>query len=129
VYIETSVISYLVARPSRNPRVASNQELTHKWWRVRRQEFELYVSAVVLGEAQRGDVDLAAARISVARELRLAQVTHEAVDLASALVRGAGVPRKANEDGLHIATAAVNGLDYLLTWNCTHRKCSYHPAC
>ena len=120
VYIETSVISYLVARPSKNARVASNQELTHKWWQTRRKDFELYVSAVVLGEAERGDAVLAAARVAVARELSLAQVTREAIDLAAALVTGAGVPQKANEDALHIATAAVNGLDYLLTWNCTH---------
>ena len=120
VYIATSVISYLVARPSKNARVASNQELTHKWWQTRREKFELYVSAVVLGEAERGDAVLAAARVAVARELSLAQVTREALDLAAALVTGAGVPRKANEDALHIATAAVNGLDYLLTWNCTH---------
>lgn len=120
IYIETSVISYLVARRSTDPRVASNQELTIKWWQTRRQEFELYVSAVVLGEAQRGDAVLAAARVAVARELSLAQVTREALDLAAALVAGAGVPRKANEDALHIATAAANGLEYLLTWNCTH---------
>lgn len=120
VYLETSFISYLVARPSKNPRVASNQDLTHKWWQTRRQNFELYVSAVVLGEAQRGDAAVAAARVAIARELRLAQVTREALDLAAALVAGAGVPEKANEDALHIATAATNGLDYLLTWNCTH---------
>lgn len=120
VYIETSVISYLVARRSTNARVASNQELTLKWWQTRRQYFELYVSAVVLGEAQRGDAVVAAERIAVAGGLRLAQVTREALDLAAALVAGAGVPKKANEDALHIATAAANGLDYLLTWNCTH---------
>jgi predicted nucleic acid-binding protein len=120
VYIETSVISYLVARPSKNLRVASNQELTHRWWQTSRQNFELYASAVVLGEAQRGDAAVAAARVAIARELRLAQVTREALDLAAALVAGAGVPKKANEDALHIATAATNGLDYLLTWNCTH---------
>ncbi len=56
VYIETSFISYLVARPSRNARVASNQDLTHKWWQTQRPNFKLYVSAVVLGEAARGDV-------------------------------------------------------------------------
>lgn len=87
IYIETSVVSYLVARPSRNARVASNQELTREWWQTRRERFEL------------------------------AQVTREALDLAAALVAGAGVPKKANEDALHIAIAACNGLDYLLTWN------------
>jgi len=120
VYVETSVISYLVARPSKNARVASNQELTYEWWRTARERFELYASAVVVGEAQRGDPSLAAARVTVLKELRLAQVTREALDLAAALVAGAGVPRKANEDALHIAIAATNGLDYLLTWNCTH---------
>lgn len=120
VYLETSVISYLVARPSKNPRVASNQELTHRWWQTSRHHFELYASAVVLGEAQRGDVIVAAARVAIVQELRLAQVTREALDLAAALVAGAGVPRKANEDALHISIAATNGLDYLLTWNCTH---------
>lgn len=120
VYIETSFISYLVARPSKDARVASNQELTRIWWQTRRQDFDLYVSAVVLGEAQRGDATVAAARVAIARELRLAQVTREALDLAAALVAGAGVPKKANEDALHIAVAAANGLDYLLTWNCTH---------
>src|ERR1044071_3711835 len=120
VYIETSFISYLVARPSRNDRFASNQELTHKWWQTQRQNFDLYVSAVVLGEAARGDVNVAAGRVAIARELRLAQVTRQAVDLAAALVAGAGVPQKANEDALHIANAATNRLGYLLNWNWTH---------
>ena len=75
---------------------------------------------MVLGEAERGDAALAAARVAIAQELRFAQVKREALELAAALVAGAGVPQKANEDALHIATAATNGIDYLLTWNCTH---------
>ena len=121
VYVETSVISYLVARPSLSSvRVAANQETTREWWQTSRERFDLYVSAVVLGEAQRGNPVFASARMEVVRGLRLAQVTPEALDLAAALVAGAGVPKKANEDALHIAIAAANGLDYLLTWNCTH---------
>jgi len=121
VYVETSVISYLVARPSLSSvRVAANQETTREWWQSRRDRYDLYVSAVVLGEAQRGDPSLAIARMEIVRGLRLAQVTPEALDLAAALIAGAGVPKKANEDALHIAIAAANGLDYLLTWNCTH---------
>ena len=120
IYIETSVISYLVARTSRNARVASNPELTREWWQNRRGKFDLYASAVVVGEAQRGDPNLAAARLEIVRGLRLVQVTREALDLAAALIDGSGVPKKANEDALHIAIAATNGLDYLLTWNCAH---------
>ena len=121
VYVETSVISYLAARPSpNNLRVAANQETTREWWQTRRERFDLYVSAVVIGEAQRGNPDLASARMEIVLGLRLAQVTPDALDLAAALIAGAGVPKKANEDALHIAIAAANGLDYLLTWNCTH---------
>jgi predicted nucleic acid-binding protein len=121
VYVETSVISYLAARPSPNSlRVAANQETTREWWQTRRERFELYASAVVIGEAQRGNPGLALARMEIVRGLRLAQVTPEALDLAASLIEGAGVPKKANEDALHIAIAAANGLDYLLTWNCTH---------
>lgn len=121
VYIETSVISYLVARRNqRNLLVAANQELTQEWWERRRQSFELYVSAVVLAEAARGDETFAAARTAVARELTLAETSQSAIDLAGALVASAGLPPNAYEDALHIAIAATTGMDYLLTWNCKH---------
>jgi hypothetical protein len=58
--------------------------------------------------------------MEIVRGLRLAGVTPDALEFAAALIEGAGVPKKANEDALHIAIAAANGLDYLLTWNCTH---------
>lgn len=121
VYIETSVISYLVAR--RNQRdllVAANQELTREWWETRRHSFDLYASAVVLAEAARGDQTFAAARLAIARELALVEVSEAALTLAQALLQNAGLPRTANEDALHIAIASAGGLDYLLTWNCKH---------
>jgi predicted nucleic acid-binding protein len=121
IYIETSVISYLVAR--RNQRdllVAANQELTREWWDTRRRSFDLYVSAVVLAEAARGDQTLAVARLAVAREVMLVEVSEAALTLAEALLQDAGLPRRANEDALHIAIASTGGLDYLLTWNCKH---------
>jgi predicted nucleic acid-binding protein len=121
VYVETSVISYLVAR--RNQRdllVASNQELTQEWWESRRPSFELCVSAVVLAEASRGDQKFAAARITVANELTLVETSQAAMELAKALVERAGLPPNAYEDALHIAVAATTGMDYLLTWNCKH---------
>jgi predicted nucleic acid-binding protein len=121
VYIETSVISYLVAR--RNQRdllVAANQELTREWWDTRRHNFELYVSAVVLAEAARGDQTFAAARLAIVRELALVEASEPALTLAQALLQNAGLPQNANEDALHIAIASTGGLDYLLTWNCKH---------
>jgi hypothetical protein len=121
VYIETSVISYLVAR--RNQRdllVAANQELTREWWETRRQNFDLYASAVVIAEAGRGDQTFAAARLAIAREFALVEVSGAAISLAQALLHAGGLPETANEDALHIAIASTGGMDYLLTWNCKH---------
>lgn len=121
VYVETSVISYLVAR--RNQRdliVAANQELTVEWWERRRQDFELYVSAVVLAEVGRGNKQFAAARTSIAQRLTIVEISELGVSLADALVERAGLPPSAYEDALHIAIAATGGMDYLLTWNCKH---------
>lgn len=121
VYLETSVISYLVARPNqRDLIVAAHQELTREWWENRRYEFTLFASAIVIEEALRGDPTYAKARMSIIEQLRLADVSLAARELAARLLREAALPPKANADALHIAIAAVNGIDNLLTWNCTH---------
>jgi predicted nucleic acid-binding protein len=120
-YVETSVVSYLVAR--RNQRdliVAAHQELTREWWEGRRHEFVLFASAVVIEESLRGDETVARARMALIEQMRLADVTPAARELAARLLLEAGLPAKANADALHIAICATNGIDYLLTWNCTH---------
>jgi predicted nucleic acid-binding protein len=121
VYLETSVISYLVARPNqRDLRVAAHQQITRDWWANCRHQFTLFASAVVIEEALRGDFEYAKARMSVIEVLRLADVTRDARALAAQLLLEAALPPKANADALHISVAAVNGIDNLLTWNCTH---------
>jgi predicted nucleic acid-binding protein len=120
-YIETSVISYLTARPNeREVIVAAHQQLTREWWENRSSKFTLYVSAVVIEEARRGNEEFARARLAVIEQMQLADVTPAARELAARLLLEFGLPAKANADALHIAVAAANGIDYLLTWNCTH---------
>jgi predicted nucleic acid-binding protein len=121
VYLETSVISYLVARPNqRDVVVAAHQQITREWWVNRRHQFTLFASAVVIEEALRGDPEYAKARMGIIEQLRLADVTRAARALAAQLLLEAALPPKANADALHISIAAVNGIDNLLTWNCTH---------
>ncbi|MFT5474129.1 MAG: hypothetical protein ACI856_002465 [Kiritimatiellia bacterium] len=50
VYIETTIPSYLVGRPSRDLVVAAHQELTHEWWQNRRPTFDVFVSQFVIDE-------------------------------------------------------------------------------
>lgn len=119
VYLETTVISYLTGWPSRDLVTAAHQRLTRDWWE-KRARFDLYVSQVVFQEAVEGDSGAASARLQVLEEIQVLLVTPEARDLAAQLVGGGAVPEKAAVDALHISIAVVNGMDYLLTWNCAH---------
>jgi hypothetical protein len=120
VYLETTVVSYLVARPSRDVRVAAHQQATAEWWAQRRQEFDLYVSQLVVEEAAQGDKEAAARRLRHIEGIQLLSLSEASLALAEKLLADAAVPAEAEEDALHIAIAAVHGMDYLLTWNFRH---------
>ncbi len=120
VYLETTFISYLVARPSRDLLVAAHQQATHDWWDERRQQFECYVSQVVIDEASAGDVEEAKKRTAIIGDSPVLEVTEEAESLAATIMAGGILPPRAVRDAAHVAVAAVNDIDYLLTWNCKH---------
>jgi len=119
VYIETSVVSYLTAWPSRDVVIAGNQETTREWW-ARRLDFELFISQFVIEEVRAGDGSAAADRLKVLVGVPEVEATEEGVLIAEALLHRASLPSKARLDALHIATAALGGMHYLLTWNCAH---------
>ena len=54
-YIETSVVGYLTARPSRDVVVAAYREVTREWWRDAAARFHLVASELVLAESRAGD--------------------------------------------------------------------------
>ena len=120
VYLETSVVSYLVGRLSRDVVVLGNQELTREWWANQRADYDLFISEVVVGEAAIGDSELARQRVAICDDLRLLAITDEAERLAPLLLKAAAMAPNAETDALHVAVAAVHGMDYLLSWNCTH---------
>ena len=120
VYVETSVISYLTAKPSRDLIVAAHQELTREWWESGTHEFELCVSEVVLDEASRGNTEAARLRLGQLEGLSELPVSQESVDLAEALLKAGALPQQAYADALHVAVCAVHGIDILVTWNCKH---------
>ena len=128
VYVETSVLSYLAARPSRDLVTAARQQLTHEWWRRRRPHFEVYISQLVLDEAGAGDREAAARRAEFMVGLPLLDITSAAVAFARRLLAAVGLPPEAAADALHIAIAAAHGTEYLLTWNSAHiANAEYRP--
>lgn len=120
IYIETSIPSYLTARPSNDIRAMANQNTTIEWWENRKSAFELYVSEFVIAESSQGNPDAAARRMAAIEDIPELDVTQEVQDLAKALIVNGPIPNQAEIDAYHIAVATVNGMDYLLTWNCTH---------
>jgi hypothetical protein len=120
VYIETTVVSYLTARPSRDVVVAGHQQVTHEWWGTRAASYELCISQLVLDEAGAGDTLAAQERLQVLQSLSLLGTSANAVELAKELLRAGALPVKAASDALHVAIAAIANVPYLLTWNCRH---------
>ena len=120
VYLETTIPSYLVAHPSRDLLVAAHQQATCDWWRERRHRFDCYISQVVIDEAAAGDPVEAKKRLAVLDPFRVLQVSREAESLTKEILASGAIPAKAVRDAAHIAVAATNDVDYLLTWNCRH---------
>src|SRR5271168_4175406 len=107
VYIETTVVSYLTARPSRDVVIAGHQQVTHEWWDSRRQSYELCVSQLVLQEAAAGNPQAAQERLAVLQSMTFLETTPAALALAKALLQAGALPAQAADDALHIAVAAT----------------------
>lgn len=119
VYVETSIVSYLTAKPSRDVVLAAHQTLTRDWWRGR-SAYELVTSQLVLDEAAAGDPHARARRLAALRGVPVLPLTNPAVRLAKELVACGALPEKATVDAFHIGVAAAHEVSYLLTWNCKH---------
>ena len=119
VYVETTIVSYLTARRSRDVVLAAHQALTRDWWRGR-TAYQLRVSQLVIDEAAVGDPFLRARRLRALRGISVLPFTDAATRLAGELVRKGALPEKATVDAFHIGVAAAHEVAYLLTWNCKH---------
>lgn len=119
IYVETSVISYLANRPSRDGLVAARQALTHDWW-VGLDSATVWVSELVVAEVSRGDLQAAGNRLRWIENLPRVEIEPQAMDLAQRLIDEGLVPKTEAEDAMHIALASVNGFDYLVSWNFAH---------
>jgi hypothetical protein len=120
VYIETSIIGYLAMRMSRDLLTAAKQQVTHDWWDKHRGMYELLISQYVVEECLHGDPTAAQERQAYLLGLPVVELSSKVKALADALLADVPLPRKATVDAFHISVAAVNGIEYLLTWNCKH---------
>lgn len=120
IYLETSIISYLTGRTSRDLVTAARQQITQDWWDTKRSEFKLFIAQPVLNEASDGDPEAAKKRLTLLRNFPLLSVTNEVGKFTGFLVEETPFPEKARIDALHIAVASMHKMDYILTWNFKH---------
>ena len=120
VYIESSVISYRTARPSRDIVAAAHQRITQEWWDAVLPQVDAYVSIFVIEEIGLGDPAAAELRLSCVTSLPLLEVTSEVDELAREYHARLQIPDRALGDAYHLALAAWHGMDYLVSWNCAH---------
>jgi hypothetical protein len=120
VYIETSVISYYTNRVSKDLVIAARQKLTRTWWNNYFNKAEVYISNLVIEEAQAGDTDAAQRRLNAIAGVPVLELNEQALNLAGLLATKGPIPEAFFDDALHIAIAAVNGIHFILTWNFHH---------
>ena len=120
VYVETTIPSYLAARPSRDLVTAAHQQITHEWWSTAPERFDLYVSEAVLEEIRRGDSEYAKRRLQFVSGLPILAMHTDVASLAQTYEERLGLQGPAAADVPHFAYAVAYNMDYLVTWNCAH---------
>lgn len=120
VYLETSFVSYLAGRPSRDAVTAARQFSSRDFWYQRRHDYELVVSELVEEECSRGDAEQAARRKEFLVEASLVPIGGAILELAERLVGPGLIPFEVTQDAVHVAAAATHGCEFLLTWNFRH---------
>jgi predicted nucleic acid-binding protein len=120
VYLEPTVISYYAASRTRDLILAAHQEITWEWWQSVLPGLDPYVSQIVFDEISRGDAGAAQRRLAAVRMFKVLEMTADVASLASAYFDALDIPEKAQNDSFHLALATYHGMDYLVSWNCTH---------
>ncbi len=120
VYVETSIVSYLTAKASRDLIVAAHQQITQEWWQTSRDRFELWVSEAVLGEVRAGDPEAVERRLRLVGSLPVLALNDDVRALTGHYERTLALSGRARADVPHFAYAVAYRMDYLVTWNCAH---------
>ena len=120
VYIETSIVSHATAWPSSDPATAVFQDLAKRWMNKQRPLYDVVTSQLVIDEAGMGKPDAASRRLEMLDGIPVLSVNPDADRVADEIVGRSMMPASARIDALHVATAALAGVQYLLTQNCKH---------
>ena len=120
VYIESTVVSYLTGRPSRDIIISAHQQITREWWDVALPKLDPFMSQFVISEIAMGDTEASRARLKIASHFPLLDLVPDVTALAGRYFKAIHIPEKARTDAFHLAMATWHGIDFMVSWNCTH---------
>lgn len=120
IYLETTVVSYYISRPSRDIIILAHQEITREWWPKAIRRFEVFISEIVIEEAALGDQEAAKRRLEELEKFPHLELNDKVERMARVYMEKLALPEKAIRDAAHLAIASVHNIDYFVTWNCTH---------
>jgi len=120
LYLETTIPSYLAAKPSNNLTNLYRQYLTKNWWDMKRNDFILFTSIYTWQECNRGNSAAAYKRLEVLKDIPQVPTSKEVEALAYEYAKLLAIPDRSIIDAFHLAICVINQIDYLLSWNCTH---------
>ncbi len=119
VYIETSIFSFYHDQRT-SPAVEAMRDWTHKWWDLKRNEYEIVTSTAVLAELDTGTMPHRHKAFEMASELPAISVDPGIEEVVNVYIQHKLMPNDPVGDALHLALASMHKCDYLLTWNCNH---------
>ena len=120
VYLETTVVSYYTSRPSRDIIIIAHQEITREWWPRALKRYDIFISEIVVEEANSGDSEAAKRRLLELKDFSHLELNSKVEDMSKIYMERLEIPEKSFRDALHLAVASVHNIDYLVTWNCKH---------
>lgn len=121
VYLETSFVSYLAGGVTTDAKIAADQAYTRLWWDKESANVNVFISGYTIAECEAGKIGKSTERLAILEGLAVLSGNEETEsELARKLIEGHALPEKESTDALHIAAAAIGGMDIILTWNCRH---------
>ncbi|HCL56780.1 MAG TPA: PIN domain nuclease [Spirochaetia bacterium] len=118
LYLDTSIPSayYDTSKPSR-------QRITQEWFKNDSKNYKLFTSVIALQEIQKIKNDAKRENVGnliVDYDISILELTEDIKILAEKYIRKGAIPKTEPEDALHIATAVVNKVENLVSWNFKH---------
>ena len=125
VYIESSVISYLTSKPSRDLIRAAYQKITRDWWDSELEKHECFISDFVIDEITKGDFQASEARLNAIQGFKKLGLNETVFELVKEYQKNLNIPERAQLDLYHLALSVGNGMDYVLSSNFKHIANAY----